>query len=216
MVNGREDLGIELPEDRSVRLVLARHGQTPANVQHSLDTLPPGPELTDEGHRQAGALAERLVDEPVLSVHASVATRAQQTAQPLATHRELGINVVDGMHEVYVGELEKASDARSRQIFEDIYASWHHGELDRPMPAGETGRQALTRFCTSARDVIKNSPDGTLMLVSHGAMLRLVAGHLAVNVDQLDANAAYLPNTGLIVLESSQHGWECTHWDGLA
>lgn len=204
-----------LPAAVGVRLILVRHGQTPSNVRHALDTLPPGPPLTEEGQRQAGELADRFDGEPVRSVHASRAVRAQETARPLAQRHALPVNVLDGMQEIYVGELEGTTDTESRQRFEDLYASWHFGVLDKPMPAGETGRQALTRFIQAVRQLVGSATGGTFVLVSHGAMLRFVAGHLTADVEAERANAAYLPNTGAIILEATPQGWHCLGWDGL-
>lgn len=212
------DDGLSLVATPGTRLVLARHGQTPSNVRRALDTLPPGPRLTDEGHQQAHRLAERLGDHNVVAVHASRALRAQETAHPLALRHGVEPGIVDGTHEVYVGELEGSTTAAARKRFEDIYADWHFGKLDVPMPSGETGRQALTRFIGATQRVLAGVRGGTVVMVSHGAMLRLVAGQLATDVDQEQANAAYLPNAGTIVFDadpSSSTGWHCPVWDGL-
>ncbi|KAA5836119.1 histidine phosphatase family protein [Saccharopolyspora hirsuta] len=201
-----------------MRLVLIRHGQTPANVAHVLDTLPPGPGLTELGEQQAAELAVRLAEEKIVSIHASRAVRAQQTAQPLAQRHGLPVEVVEGTHEVYVGDLERRGDPEALRTFDEIYALWHLGELDVPMPNGETGREALTRFVTGARNAINGSGDGSVVLVSHGAMLRLAAAALASNIDGATANSVHLPNTGVIVLESDPDAptaWTCTAWDGL-
>jgi broad specificity phosphatase PhoE len=201
-----------------VRLVFVRHGETPSNVRHLLDTLPPGPGLTAKGLRQADGLPDRLAEEKIQAVYASVSLRAQQTALPLATRHDLPVAVADGTHEIYVGELEGSGDAASRQQFEDIYARWHFGELDQPMPGGETGRQALSRFLAAARQAVEGAVAGSVVMVSHGAMLRLVAAHLSSNVDSARAQATNLPNTGVIVLEpapSMSTGWRCVQWDDL-
>ncbi|MGP4018500.1 histidine phosphatase family protein [Saccharopolyspora sp. 5N708] len=209
---------LELVAPTGLRLVLARHGQTPANVRHLLDTLPPGPALTDLGQQQADQLAERLAEEKIVSVHASRALRAQQTARPLAQRHRLPLQIVDGTHEIYVGELEGRGDPAALRIFDDVYASWHAGQLDVPMPGGETGRQALTRFVAGARRAVDGASAGAVALISHGAMLRLAASALAPNVGGTEANSTYLPNTGVIVLEAdpdSETGWRCLSWDGL-
>lgn len=209
--------GLALPAAaEGVRLVLARHGQTPSNLRMVLDTVPPGPGLTEDGHQQARDLAERLANEKVVSVTASRALRAQQTALPLANRHGLAVNVIDGTHEIYVGDLEGLGDDTARTRFEAVYAQWHAGEIDASMPGGETGRQALARFLAAARQAVDGVSAGSVVLVSHGAMLRLVAGRLAPNVS--GANAAYLPNTGLIALETTREsptGWHCVSWDGL-
>ncbi|MEU6264221.1 histidine phosphatase family protein [Saccharopolyspora shandongensis] len=210
--------GPMLEAPTGLHLILARHGQTPANVAHLLDTLPPGPGLTELGQQQAVRLAERLADEKIVSVHASRAVRAQQTAQPLAQRHKLPLEVVDGTHEVYVGDLEGRGDQEALQIFDDVYANWHAGRLDVPMPGGETGREALTRFVGGARSAIDGAGAGAVALVSHGAMLRLAASALASNIEGSQGNEALLPNTGVIVLEAdpdAETGWRCVSWDGL-
>ncbi|RCW47320.1 putative phosphoglycerate mutase [Halopolyspora algeriensis] len=200
-----------------VRLVLARHGQTPSNVRKVMDTLPPGPGLTEAGRSQAEGLAERLSAEKVVSIHASRAVRAQETAEPLARRHGIPVDVVDGIHEVRVGELEGSGDAAARRQFEDVYASWHAGRIDEPMPGGETGRQALTRFLAATGELLSDVTAGTVVMVSHGAILRLVAGHLAADVDSTRANSAFLPNAGIIVLEPAETatGWRHVQWEGL-
>ncbi|WP_243790834.1 histidine phosphatase family protein [Saccharopolyspora gloriosae] len=201
-----------------LRLVLVRHGQTPSNVRGVLDTAPPGPGLTELGARQAEDLAERLATEKVLSVHASRALRAQQTALPAATRHGLDVRIADGTHEIFVGDLEGLGDEHSRELFDEIYASWHHGEPDRPMPGGETGTQALTRFFDSAQPVLDDVTTGSVVLVSHGAMVRLVASRLAGEISARRSSEAYLPNTGIIVLEAdsgTKTGWRCIEWDDL-
>lgn len=204
--------------DDGVRLVLARHGQTPSNVRHALDTLPPGPGLTEHGRNQAAQLADHLAGEKVAAVRASRAARARQTAEPVARRHALDVEVVEGMQEIYVGDLEGTADPASRQHFEEIYADWHFGRLDLGMPGGETGNQALERFFGAAGRAVGGVSAGAVVLVSHGAMLRLAAARLASDVSASRANSAYLPNTGLVVLEareSAPTGWRCLRWDGL-
>ena len=67
-----------------MRLFLIRHGQTSSNVLGLLDTEPPGPGLTELGVKQAAGILGQLVGAPIVAVFSSSATRAQQTAAPLA------------------------------------------------------------------------------------------------------------------------------------
>lgn len=205
------------PAGEGVRLVLARHGQTPSNVRHVMDTVPPGPGLTELGRSQADDLAERLAGEKVRAVHASRAVRAQQTASPVAARHELPVEVADGVHEVFVGDLEGRDGGECREVFEQVYEAWHLGQLDVPMPGGETGRQALGRFFDAAAEVLDGVDVGTVVLVSHGAMVRLVARQLVSGIAGDRTNAAYLPNTGTITLDAAdtRTGWTLVQWDGL-
>ena len=67
-----------------LRLVLARHGQTQANVDRILDTVLPGPPLTELGRAQAHALGGELGDGAegtVTALYHSPARRARETAR---------------------------------------------------------------------------------------------------------------------------------------
>lgn len=200
-----------------LRLMFVRHGETESNVRLALDTVPPGPPLTEEGTDQAHRLGEALATEPVVAVYASRALRAQLTAAPVAQQHELDVEVLDGVHEVFVGDLEGASDLASLGRFAEVYGAWQRGDLDRCCPGGETGRQVVDRFLQVIDKIRARHQTGTVVLVSHGAALRLIGGYLAENVTGSLANATHLPNTGRILVvedDTLASGWRCLEWTG--
>ena len=81
---------------------------------------PADPELSDEGLRQAGALAAWLAGEEIDVMVASPLRRARETADPLATLLGLEVEIVDGLAEfdrhatsyVPIEELRAANDPR--------------------------------------------------------------------------------------------------------
>lgn len=192
-----------------LRLVMARHGETAANAQHTLDTRPPGAPLNERGHEQAAALAQRLSTGPVSAVHASVAIRAQQTAAPVAAAHGLDVQVVDGVHEVFCGEYEGRSGRAALESFMVVYDAWWAGELDARLPGGESAHEVRNRFLP-ALDRILDGASGDVVLVSHGAAIRLAAAALLGET----AETRILPNTGLVVLRADGDGWALEHWDG--
>ncbi|HYH29073.1 MAG TPA: histidine phosphatase family protein [Pseudonocardia sp.] len=190
------------------RLVMARHGQTAANARHVLDTRPPGEPLNELGHAQAAALGERLAAHPVTAVHASVATRAQQTAAPVAVAHGLDVEVVDGVHEVFCGELEGRAGRAALARFTTVYEAWWTGDLDARLPGGESAHDVRARFLP-ALDTILDGASGDVVLVSHGAAIRLAAAALLGDT----AETLYVPNTGLVVLRPDGAGWALEQWD---
>ena len=197
------------------RLLLVRHGQTPANVDHVLDSAPPGPSLTDLGRRQAESFAERTAHEPVAAVYASTAVRAQETAAPIARRRGLPVTVLSGVHEVQVGDLEGRSDPEALAAFVEVYKAWTDGALDLSMPGGDTGTAVIERFTADIAKLRADHPDDTIAVVSHGGVMRLGAEVLADNVGPQLANAGLIPNTGHIILETRGSGWHCLEWTGV-
>ncbi|MBB5806937.1 putative phosphoglycerate mutase [Saccharothrix ecbatanensis] len=199
-----------------MRLILIRHGETAANLKMALDSLPPGPPLTEAGVAQAAALAEALAGEPLAAVYASTAVRAQQTAAPVAAAHGLEVEVVEGVQEIFCGDLEGRHDREAFEIFIATIKKWAEGDLDVPLPGGESGRQTLDRYLAAVDKISAKHADGdTVVLVSHGASLRMAALALAVNVRPALAEAGLLPNTGRVVLEREADGWRCTSWTGV-
>jgi broad specificity phosphatase PhoE len=190
------------------RLFLARHGQTAANVARALDTRPPGAPLDELGVSQAEALAERLRGEPLTAVYASTATRAQQTAAPTAAVHGLELQIVEGVHEIFVGDLEGRADTAAREEFERVYAAWSRGELEVRLPGGESAADLHARFSAAVAG-LTDSANGDVLLVSHGAAIRLGAAALLGDA----AETEYLGNTGVVILRSAAPGWTLEHWD---
>jgi broad specificity phosphatase PhoE len=195
-----------------MRLVLARHGRSTANAARVLDTAPPGAPLDELGQEQAARLGVRLADRPVRAVHASRALRAQQTAAPVAAAHGLPVDVVDGVQEVFVGDLEGRSDAAALAAFDDVYAAWWRGDLDARLPGGESARDVRARYLPAVTRILASADstvDGDVVLASHGAAIRLVAAALLGDT----AETWYVPNTGLVVLRPDPGGWVLESWD---
>ena len=204
-------------EPGGLRLVLARHAQTASNLRMALDSSPPGPPLTDEGHGQATALARALAGEPVVAVYASTALRAQQTAAPIAATHGLPVEVVTGMHEAFVGDLEGRSDHESLRRFFAVFSTWLAGDVDVPMPGGETARQVMARCERAIGELRLRHSSGVVVLVSHSALIRLVTPTLVSNDIPTRTRRRALPNTGRVVLAhdpESPTGWRCVEWTG--
>lgn len=192
-----------------MRLVLARHGQTESNVHRVLDSRPPGPPLNALGRTQAAALGERLASWEVEAVHASHALRAQETAAPVAAAHGLPVRPVDGVHEVDCGEFEGRSDEEARRAFDEVYGAWWRGDLGARLPGGESAHDVRARYLPAVERLVARV-SGTVVLVSHGAAIRLAAGALLGET----AETRYVPNTGLVVLLPEADGrWHLEHWD---
>jgi broad specificity phosphatase PhoE len=198
-----------------MRLLLVRHGETPSNVDHLLDTAVPGPGLTPLGEAQAAALPEALADEDIEAVYASTLLRTRLTAAPLAAARGLQVIVRDGIREVSAGDLEMlpGESAEGREYMRTIFA-WAAGDTAARIPGGESGEEAMARYDAVVAEAAVSGA-GTVALVSHGAAIRLWTSARADNVDVSFAAARPLGNTGVVVLEGSpSDGWKALSWEG--
>ncbi|MGH3432789.1 MAG: histidine phosphatase family protein [Thermocrispum sp.] len=202
-----------------MKLQLIRHAESTANVRRALNTRMPGPPLTEQGLAQAETLATGVAADPIVAVYASIAVRAQQTAAPVAAMHGLEVQVIDGVHEVWVGDLEDRTDAAAIDTYAGVFYPWTRGELEVSMPGGESGLQVRDRYLDAIAQVRAKHeqahPDGTVLLVSHGGVMRLCAELLSDNVPPGLAEAGLIPNTGAIVLQTRDGGgWHCLAWAG--
>jgi broad specificity phosphatase PhoE len=199
--------------------VLVRHGQSHANVERRLDTRPPGAELTDLGRDQARIFARELRHPAAMIAH-SVAVRAAQTAAEISGEIGVDAREFEGIHEVQVGELEDRNDDDAIALFETIYQRWHEGDLDVPMPSGETGNEVLDRYVPvltqlRMRYLDNDAWHGDIVVVSHGAAIRLVSAVLA-GVEATFVLDHHLANTEAVVLAPITDGrWSCVQWATL-
>lgn len=200
----------------SGRLILVRHGQSHANVERRLDTRPPGADLTELGREQARGFARTRGDAPGLLLH-SEALRAGQTAAEIAAEFSLAPTEVGGIHEVQAGDLENRNDDDAIAAFNSTYQRWHEGDLAVALPGGESGVEVLERYLPVVTDLRRrylDDPDwsGDVVVVSHGAAIRLTAAVLA-GVEGSFALEHHLANTEAVALLPVTDGrWSCVQW----
>lgn len=200
----------------SGRLVLVRHAESESNILQKLDTRPPGAALTARGKEQASALARTARSWQADVLISSIALRAQQTAEPLvrATGREL--QIVEGIHEIQAGELEDRADREAHERYLEAYAAWLHGDPSVRIPGGESGEEVLQRYLPIVGELRDRyvSQGGTVVVVSHGAVIRYVAAQLS-GVTPMFAIMNRLRNTGAVELQTTSDGWELARWGEL-
>jgi broad specificity phosphatase PhoE len=197
-----------------MRLLLIRHGQTPANVLGLLDTARPGPGLTDLGLEQAGRIPQALAEHPLDALYASTLVRTQHTARPLSQARGLGIEVREGLHEIDAGDLEGRRDRDAVRTYMETVMAWGVGERDIAMPGGADGHEFFGRYDENLR-TIAGSGVSAAAIVSHGAAIRVWVAATATNISPTFAAENHLDNTGIVVLDGSfETGWTLTEWAG--
>jgi probable phosphoglycerate mutase len=198
-----------------MRLLLIRHGQTPSNVIGSLDTGAPGPGLTALGAQQAAAVPDALRDETVDAVYASVLLRTQLTSRPLTEARGMPpATVLSGLHEIEAGDLENRTGMDAVRRYMETAWAWGTGDLDARMPGGTDGHAFLARYDADIRAIAAEHADGTAVVFSHGAAIRVWSAARAVNLRPDDAAFGHLDNTGVVVLEGDADRWVVESWAG--
>ena len=147
-------------------LLIIRHGETPLNVARVLQ--PPDTPLSDHGHAQAAALAQRLQADHSLRPVALVSSdlpRALQTAQAIAAACGLALHTSPLLHERNFGDL--------RGLAYDTLAFDPLASADAP-PGGESAAQFSARCAAAFAWVLAQQAalGGPLAVVTHGLVIR--------------------------------------------
>jgi glucosyl-3-phosphoglycerate phosphatase len=164
-------------------MLLIRHGQSEFNVVFSVTRRDPGirdPRLTEEGRRQALAVARALADEEVMRLIASPYTRALETAEIIAEQLDLPITVDAriGERAAYACDIGTPTPA--------LRGRWPKLALDHLdevwWPALEESETTLGHRCEIVRREIAALPDWrNLALVTHWGFIRGLTGMNVAN-----------------------------------
>lgn len=155
-------------------ILLIRHGETEWNaikrLQGHLDIA-----LNAEGERQAAALGQALLDEPLDVIVSSDLQRAMQTAQAIAQPRGMTIKVDPGLRERCYGAFEGVMYSEIPARFPEAYAAWQARDIDARFPDGERKAETLREFHERAIATINRLaslyPNRKIALVTHGGVL---------------------------------------------
>jgi probable phosphoglycerate mutase len=159
---------------RMALVILVRHGQTDENVSGKISGQGPVP-LNERGREQAQLAAEVLTTLEVTHIYSSPVVRARQTAEFLAQHLRLGIEESPNLREVGYGDWEGKSfhDIRQHPIAQQVF----HDPINAVFPNGESLPAVQQRGVQVIETVRRRHPQGVIVLVSHGDVIRTALAH---------------------------------------
>ena len=142
----------------SLRLYIARHGETDWNVQHRLQGWTDRP-LDETGRKQAAALAESLKGVHIDAIYSSTLSRSRDTARTVAG-KALTVDSLDGLRERNYGHFQGGSDTDTEYLRR--MNDWN----DR-LDDGESLNQLLARTRESLAQIRREHSAGNVLIVAH-------------------------------------------------
>ncbi len=170
---------------------VVRHGESEANAAHRFSGRFDSP-LTERGRRQADAVADALADILFDRIVATPLSRSLDTALVIARRRRMPVEVERDLVEIDVGDRTGAHFDEVRGLPEwkdDGFVAW---------PGGETLEQVLERGLRAIRRLAREIPGGTILVIGHGGVTRILVSHFLGILPRLDRSPA--TNTNLTVL----------------
>jgi broad specificity phosphatase PhoE len=188
-----------------LKLILVRHGETYWNEAGLVQGGDSDIELNDTGLEQARKLAAFLKNEPIIAILSSPLQRAIATAEVIASHHQLPVEIDQGLRELKVGDLEGISISNLRTTFSRFLMQWWQDGEAMKLPNGESLVELQQRAWKVIGGLLEKHKDGTVVVVSHYFVT------LAIILKALNLPLDYfikfkLDLGGVSILEFRDHG----------
>jgi len=190
------------PDQHTSRLILIRHGQTLANEQHLIQGASDGP-LTPAGRAEVERLGAGFAAHHVSRVISSDLQRARDTAEAVARHHNLAVEVTPLAREWDCGEWDGIP---ASEFLRFIKESGQPVSTLYP-PGGETLSQVRQRADQLLRSLTADGPGKTVVICSHGDIMRMMLSCL-LGLDIDLAQAFRFDNASYSILEHDGQGWK--------
>ena len=162
---------------QATRLFLVRHGAT-ARTEEDRFSGASNVDLSAEGRRQVGLLAERLSHERIAAAYSSPHSRASETADLLCEPRGLAFTLREGLKEISHGHWEGLTRADVEARYGEEYRLWEADPFTFAPLGGESGQSVLARALPAIREIVTTHAGENVLVVSHKATIRLILSSL--------------------------------------
>ena len=175
-----------------MKLYIARHGETPWNVENRVSGRTDVP-LTEKGMEQARLLAQNAMGKGIQVIIASPLLRARQTAQAVSEAIGVPIELDERLIELDFGSFE--GGPRSAPEFQ-----YTRAQFPTRYPGGESAFQLAHRVYSCLEDVKRKYAGKTVLLVCHGGVCRMVRSYF-MDLTNDEYSYYFAPNAELVEYE---------------
>ena len=181
-------------------LLIVRHGETEWNaegrIQGHTDIG-----LSEKGAEQARSLGQRLADRQIDVAYSSDLRRTSETAKLALGGRDITLNETPRLREYNKGIFEGMTLSEIQEKFPAEYPKYLEKDLSYAPEGGETTRDVSTRMASIFSEIKANHLDETVLVVSHGGVLR--AAMVSLLGMPLEGNWSFVfGNCGLTMVDT--------------
>ncbi len=185
---------------------LVRHGETKFNIKKILQGQTDSP-LTETGRMMTQELSQDLANIRFDAIFSSDLARAKNTAEIIRLNRKLAINTHKLLRErsfgCWDGTSAKIFREKNKVLLDKMESLSEKEKINFRLYDGyETEAEIAARMITVLREIAVTYVGKTVLVVSHGAIMRSLLVHLGFgSYDELPRGKT-VSNLGYIVLES--------------
>ena len=108
------------------------------------------------------------------AVYTSPLGRCRETGAAIAASLRLEPRTVDGLCDVDYGEWQGLTREEAKERWPEETGLWFRAPHLAAIPGGETLAAVLSRATAAQRDVTRYHPDGTVVVVGHDSVNRVL------------------------------------------
>ncbi len=192
------------------RVLLTRHGHVegiePARFRGRAELA-----LTERGIGQAEALAQRVARQwKPAAIYTSPLQRCVATGGRIAAACGVAAEVRDGLTDIDYGDWQMLTHEAVRERWPELYRQWHSAPHLVRFPGGESLQDVAARTGDMLREVMARHRDGTVVLVGHDSVNRVLllslldaplAHYARLIQDPCTLNVVEIAGSGVIRIE---------------
>ena len=159
----------------SERIVLVRHGETDINAKGKTHNYEDNEVLNDTGVEQMIKVARRLKGFMPLFLYCSTEERANHSAEIISKELGIFVETIEGMQERNWGEMPGKPWPEIKSVLDTMTMD----ERRKFVPeGGESWVQFEKRLIAGVEWVLKENPDQTIVIVTHGGVITVLMPYL--------------------------------------
>lgn len=152
-------------------LLLIRHAETDMAGRfcgHS------DPELSPRGRQQLAGVVDRLSEYAIQQIYTSDLRRARQTAEAIASHFGIGVEVRPGLREIHFGLWEGLSWSEIEACDPVLAKSWAERYPNCTAPGGESLQRFERRARAESAFLFAAATECPIAVVAHAGFMRVL------------------------------------------
>ena len=156
------------------RIILVRHGETEWNRVERFRGRADVP-LNETGLAQAEATGRRIAAEwRPLAIYSSPLSRAFKTAEAIAWHFELPVQIHKGLTDIDYGQWQGLTPDEVKERWPGDIGAWYNAPQTAHIPGGETLDELRARALGAVNELAARLGGQTVVLVSHTVINRII------------------------------------------
>ena len=167
-------------------VILVRHGETDWNQERRVQGSGSDRQLTEAGKQQAESIGLRLKQEGIQAIYCSRLRRALDTAQAIARHHQVEVQIEPSLNEIDAGGLEGMPIEKIGSYLNQLLARERGDESVSKLYGGELLTEVQQRAWSTIQRLVDKHSDGAIVVVSHYfVILSIICSVLGLPVSEM-------------------------------